>query len=52
MGLVAGGCIMQEIYKDTRAVNLYDTEAAERLFIYPLSTTSWEVIRFLSSESG
>jgi len=48
MGLAAGGRIEQKIYRDTRTVNLYDTEDAERLYIHTLSTTAWEVSRFAS----
>jgi len=34
MGLAAGGRITQKIYKDNRAISLYDVEAAERLCIH------------------
>ena len=52
MGLAAGGRITQKIYKDKRAVCLYDVEAAERLCIHTLSTTAWEVSRLAYLVSG
>jgi hypothetical protein len=48
MGIAAGGCIKQNIYKDSRSPSAYDEEAAERVWIHTVSTAAWEVGAFLT----
>jgi hypothetical protein len=48
MGIAAGGCIEQNIYKDIRPPSAYDEEAAERVWIHTVSTAAWEVGTFLA----
>ena len=43
IGIAAGGKIVQKIYRDSRRVNAYDEECAERVWVHTISTPAWEV---------